>query len=471
MSPFEIFRRNLKPMMVFLTALALFAFVALPAMDTYLRRGGGTGSDAQIAVFDGVPVTQNRVEYLTRNHRSTINFLRELAQEAIRRGGSPRTPGFVYDTQSGQIRSVGIDENPSFLGTVRTLQFASEANKAGFELDDTAIKSWLNQFTDGTMTDSEIVSLLMNNTRNQMGRFHLYEQLRNQLLAGLYQRGALAGVPLIAGQFPIMTPAEQWANFLKLNQQATIDSYGILVNDYIDQTNSSPSEPEIEAVYQEGIERFPSDQSPEPGFRKRKTATFEYLVADMKTFTDREIEKISEEALKAEYERRLKGGDFQVPDLPDLTSEESTDTKPDEEKSDVPEKSDAENTSTEKTEDDKTSADGGDDQATGDQKDMKQAESTESKQADPPKQQQGDAAKPAEAESSQADETAKFRAQVESFKKEIDAIREEAKQDQTPADDQSLNRRPNAVRLVALQQDDAAADSKDQDGDDECPKI
>ena len=81
-----------------------------------------------------------------------------------------------------------------------------------------------------------------------------------------------------------------------------------------DQTKPSPSEVEIAATYEEGKDRDFSDQSPEPAFHRRYSASFAYLVGDYKNFLDEEIAKLSEETLRAEYERRLKGGDFQLPD-------------------------------------------------------------------------------------------------------------------------------------------------------------
>ncbi|TWU35862.1 hypothetical protein [Novipirellula artificiosorum] len=311
-SPFEIFRRNLKPLMVVLIGLAMFSFVVLPALQTYLQRNQGVGDQIKLATFDGKTISEGRVAYLTRNHQSTVRFLRELAEETIRRSGIPKTPGFRYDSQNGQITALGISEMPSERLSVKTLQFASEAKKAGFELDDTAISSWLSSFTDGLMSDGEIDAMLMQSTRNQMGRVHLYEQLRNHLLADLYQRSGFATVA--AGQMPIMTPAEEWHNFLKLNREATVDAYGVLVSDYVDKTNASPSEAEIKKVYEAGKDVDSYDQSPDPAFHRRYTANFEYLVADLQTFIDEEAAKFSEEELRAEYERRLAGGEFQIPD-------------------------------------------------------------------------------------------------------------------------------------------------------------
>ncbi|SMP63109.1 hypothetical protein SAMN06265222_10819 [Neorhodopirellula lusitana] len=321
-SPFEIFRRNLKPLMVLLTLLALFSFVVLPALDTYLRRGGGINADPVAASFDGVELTRGHVARTTQNHASVVRFLSELASRTMEKGGMPQTPGFQYDEQNQQIRSLGIDTNPSEEATINTLRFYSEAKKAGFELDDTAVSNWLARYVDGTMNNGEIVALLMKSTGNQLGQQHLYEQLRMHLLADLYQRGALVG--LTNGQIPVVTPLGQWENFLKTNQQASVDAYGVLVSEYFDKTNESPSQSEINEVYEEGKNRinYPNDLSPAPRFRRPDSAKIEFVSADLNKFMEIEKAKITEEQLRAEYERRLAGGDFQLPVEPELGEEE-----------------------------------------------------------------------------------------------------------------------------------------------------
>lgn len=315
-SPFEIFRRNLKPLMVLLTGLALFAFVILPVVDSYMRQNTGGGGNAVVAKFDGTSLTQNRVEYFTRNHNELVGFLVKLAEATLQRGGVPRTAGFQYDPRSQQIQRLGINENPNIEGSVRTLMFAAKAKEAGFELDDSAIQLWLERFTDGIISDSDITGLLMTTTQNRMGRPHLYEQLRNHLLADVYLKRGYAG--LYSGDNPsagaLMTPAEQWSAFVRLNQSATIDAYGVLVSDYIDQTEEFPPEAIIQATYQEGQDRAPDDQSPEPAFRRRYQATFEYVVGNLDQFIDEEVAKLSEEEIRAEYDKQVAGGAFVLPE-------------------------------------------------------------------------------------------------------------------------------------------------------------
>lgn len=314
-SPFELFRRNLKPLMVLLTGLALFAFVALPVLDTYMRQSAGaTGSDV-VATYSGTELTRGRVNYFTQNHNSVVRFLILLGQETISRGGTPQVVGFSFDDQSGQVTQVGINQFPSEMGSIRSLMLASLAQTEGFELDDNALQVWLEQYTNGTMTEKEIIGLLMRETQNRLGRPHLYEQLRTHLLAEVYEKRGISG--LFLGQSPrsgpLLTPEEHWDNFLKLNRSAIVSAYGIKVADYLPETTESPSQIEIEAMYEDGKDRDPNKFSSEPGFHRQYVAKYEYVAGDLQSYIDAEVAKLSEEEIRADYDRRVKGGDFLIP--------------------------------------------------------------------------------------------------------------------------------------------------------------
>jgi hypothetical protein len=362
-SPFELFRRNLKPAMVALTLLALFSFVILPAVQTYMQKKSGN-RDAVVAKFGGVDLTESRVAYFTQHHYKTVQFLSELASETIKRGGTPRTAGFVYDRQNGVVQQLGINSSPSSDVSIRALALAHQAEKAGFELDDTSLSGWLDAFTDGKFNDREIDSRLMKSSDNTMARQHLYVQLRTHLLADLFNRRGVASLASV-GQGELKSPLQQWEAFLKMRRSGTFNAYGVLVNDYVEKTNPTPSESAIKTLYEEGKNRDSYEQSPLPGFHKRYQASFETLVGDYRAFINEEKGKISEDQLRAEYERRLKGGDFLIPaeDEMDLDaakaaateSTKSEESKSEESKTDAP-KADAPKTEAPKTEAPKTEA-------------------------------------------------------------------------------------------------------------------
>ncbi|MEO1526460.1 MAG: hypothetical protein AAFX06_13565 [Planctomycetota bacterium] len=309
--------------MTALILLAMFSFVVLPTISSAMRQGPGM-SDPVLAEVDGVKLSASRVGMFTRQHYSTIQFLQRLAQESIKRGSTPQVPGFNVNPQTGDIQGLGINMAPSDEMSIRTLQFAAEAQRQGLELDDTSIELWLDQFTGGTISQRDVFALLRKETGNKMGQPQLFDMLRKQLLSSLYFRGSDATIG--SGQAQTLSPLDHWRNFLKLNQNASIQAYGVLVSDYIDETDENPSGTEIDAVYEEGKDRYSSRESSEPGFRRRPTASFEYLMAELQKFRDAELAKLPEEAIREEYERRLKGGDFVLPDLP--TEEEPASEEP-----------------------------------------------------------------------------------------------------------------------------------------------
>ncbi len=312
-SPFDLFRRNLKPMMVFLTLLALLSFVVLPSIAMYQQNRTTYGSaPTTMATFDGGQYDRTKVSYFTRNHFATTQFLRDLAEETISHGRVPKVADFQYNTQQKTIQSLGINSNPSDQSSVRILMFAGEAKKAGLDLDDTAIQNWLTLYSDGRLSNSQINGILASSTNNKMGQVQLYEQLRMQLLATAYQRQVMGG--LTAGGQPILPPAEQWELFLRLNRRAVADAYAVNVADFIEETDAKPAEKEILAVYEAGKAVYPDDQSAKPAFRRPYTANIEYLSGNLNDFIDRERTTITEEQLRAEYQKRLDGGDFKLPE-------------------------------------------------------------------------------------------------------------------------------------------------------------
>ncbi len=336
----------------------------------------------------------------------------------------------------------------------------------------TRSRFWLERFTDGMISNSDIDAKLMQSTQNQMGRPHLYEQLRHHLLANVFLSRGYAGLYMGDGPMsgPLMTPQEQWTNFSEAqSQRAKATTYGVLVNDYLDQTNKTPSETEVVAMYEEGKDRDADEQSPDAGFHRRYSAKYEYLVADYQRFLDDEVAKLSEEAIRAEYERRLSGGEFQLPETPlsdmleeaEIEIETETQDPPaantDEAKTEASDASDAEmkeQAAEAETTDDAVS------ETPEEAADDKPAENTTDEKSD--SEPADEAEEPAKKDSKSSDPAEEPKAEEPKTEEpKTDEPEAEATEgDSNSGNDQSRVSGSNAVRLVAFQQDDSAGDAE-----------
>ncbi len=312
-SPFELFRRNLKPLMIALTVLAMLAFVVLPAVDSWVRQGGpGGGDNAVVASYKGGEFEYAEVNQFTQNHYLTLQFLAELATETAQAGGTLSVPGFEFDEQRQQISQWGISSQPSSQSSVSVQLYAQRAIDLGFDLDHAAVKVWLNYFSDNKFTDTQINQILRRATDRQLGQHDMLEQLRLHLLSNAVQQTSLAG--LFASNRSTIPPAQQFALYKRLNERAKAVAYPILVDDFLAQTNPTPSDAEIERVFEEGRELYPDETSDTPGFRRRASAKFEVVSGDFETFIARLAAEVPEEKLREEYERQVAAGGFVVPE-------------------------------------------------------------------------------------------------------------------------------------------------------------
>ncbi len=131
--PLELFRRNLKPMMVFLTLVALFSFVVLPSVAMYQQqRLAANAGPTSLATFNGGEYDAAQVQYFTRNHFATLQVLQALAEATIASGGAPNVPDFNVNPQTKQITSLGINDQAGDRFSIQVMRFAKEAQNLGW---------------------------------------------------------------------------------------------------------------------------------------------------------------------------------------------------------------------------------------------------------------------------------------------------------------------------------------------------
>jgi hypothetical protein len=164
----------------------------------------------------------------------------------------------------------------------------------GIVVTDESIKGYLRSYSSGKVDDSEFGNLLQSVSQGRISQRQFFDAMRNELLA-------LRFLELFYRGIDPLPPAVAWDYFQRLNRQVSVEAAAFPVADYLSQVEE-PTDAEIAQLYDEGKDRYPMPNSPEPGFKQRKKIALEYVKADLQTFLDEEKPKITDEEVAKYYE-------------------------------------------------------------------------------------------------------------------------------------------------------------------------
>jgi hypothetical protein len=319
-SPFATFRKNRQAWMAALVLLAILAFVVAPAIETATQSFRGGGEETTLFVqWDGGRMTRGEVEQAMAKRNQLLGFLRALSKRVVENGGEPAVPGFSR-WQTGEIRSLGIDEDVSAQRICLGRIIATKANRMGIEFDDASVDEFLKSFCDGRISDEEFYELLGTSTGG-LTMFDVRELLKQELAVMVAQN--LAG-----GGSATRSPGKTWQDFLKLKQSAKVEAFPVFVSESLGNVSGNPSEEEIQEIYEEGKNLQPNPNSETAGFMQPDMANIEYIESKFQAWIDREKEKLTEEEIRAEYDRLVTLGQLKVPAADPPSSTESDGVEP-----------------------------------------------------------------------------------------------------------------------------------------------
>ncbi len=306
-NPLATFRKNRNFWMAGLVLLAIMAFIVAPAIE-YLSQGARSGGAEKVVVvsWDGGKVRMGDLQVAVSKHGRLVRFLGAVAKRVIELGGQPGVPGFAYDPQSGQILGFGIQTSSNEVDVCRTRILAAHAKRLGVEFSDSSADDFLLAFCDSRLTSEEVEKILNETSDGQLSFFDVRELLKEEMAAMVAAQLAETGISA-------QPPGRTWRDFLKLNQTAKVEAFPVFVDDYVGQVKGEPTDAEIQAIYDQGSLRANNPNSSEPGFIRRYHAWVEYVQANLQEWIDREKVKVTEEQLRAEYDRRLSLGQLQIP--------------------------------------------------------------------------------------------------------------------------------------------------------------
>ncbi len=306
-NPFAAFRKNQNYWMAGLVLLAILAFVVAPAIQQVQEalRGGGAGT-AVVVRWNGGKMTVGDLQNNMQKHGALVRFLTDLAREVIAAGGQPKVPGFFYEPQSKQFYGLGIQDVSNEESICRTRILADKAKRLGVEFSDDAIDEFILAYCDGKISTKRLGAILRESSDGRLSNFDVRELLKQELAAMVVRRTASTG-------FYATVPGETYQDFMKLNRTAKVEAFPVFTADYVSKVSGQPSEAEIQAIYELGSGMIANPNSPDPGFVQPYQANIEYVETNFNAFVNREKEKITEEALRAEYDRLVGLEQLQVP--------------------------------------------------------------------------------------------------------------------------------------------------------------
>jgi hypothetical protein len=339
-SPFSIFRKNQRVWMAILVFVAVISFVIIPSTGTLMDNYGNSEGQQTLVSWKGTRLSAEQLAKQTAIQAQSYAVFSRIAAEVVAAGGSPKVPGYAPGPQGG----IGLEPPTGRAGLVQLKTLAEAARENGVMVNDETIDMFIRNFTDGKISAKKFEEIVQEVAGKQLSKFDMYSYLKDEISKQLLVQMGVSGIT--SSSQPLIAPSKNWLNFQKLSQRARVEIYPIFVDQFVEKVTAKPSEAELKALYEKAKDLYSIPSQPEPGFRRRYKADFEFLFADFNALIKEEEAKITPEQLEAEYKKRVEAGSYKVP-VADLkptesapaaaTGDSATEAKPETKSEDKPE--------------------------------------------------------------------------------------------------------------------------------------
>lgn len=333
-SPFEVFRRNQRQLMVVLTGLAMFAFVFLDSVSmrsgtlprslavilvAMFCAGGmwvignprGRGSELALygALIGGVLAFfgLKGAGQIAVVETSIGSFNRDQLQtQAQRRSAANR---FVQSASNGMAGGFGGTNDPELLQRAVLLH---EAKQRGVAVNNDAVSRFISEITSNKLSQGDYKKLL-----RDMGlpEAELYSVLKEELAL---QQALLMDLPPASqtSQFPLQTPLNYWQQYRMLQVRQALDVAAVPVAEFVSLV-PEPNDAELQTFFERYKNQRPAFNG-EPGFLIDRQVNLAYVSAEFEAFESQAQEPTDAEVV-AYYEANKQN--YRVFDIPDDDSD------------------------------------------------------------------------------------------------------------------------------------------------------
>ena len=248
--------------------------------------GGGRGNGGEnpvVATWQEGDLRESDFDQLRVGRNLMIQFTQYALQQARANGGQPRTSTVPVDNSDDALLELAI--------------LSDKADKLGVEIADEGVLNYLVQMTDGRLQPVEFSNIWQNMTNGAMSDKQLLSLMRREIMA-IRVRGMMQ-----SGSFPA-SPLRNWEYYNRMERRLTAEVMPISVEQFTANV-PDPAETELKKFYEKYKNIYSYPESPEPGFKQRQRASFDYIKFSLDDFFAAEVATISAEQVAAYYESHL----------------------------------------------------------------------------------------------------------------------------------------------------------------------
>lgn len=331
-SPFEIFRRNQRQLMVVVTGLAMFSFVFLDAATSrsgelptslgvltvaLLCAGGmwvvgsprGKGNEwalygaivGGVVAFFGIraqtnaPVVSTNMGTFSRSELQRLQARRVLANN------------FIVEASKSRFNIFGGTNEQQIV--MRSLHLA-EANKYGISVDDESVNEYIKKVTQEKLSRPDYEKILRD---LHVGESDLFDILKEELAIQLFQQMDFPPQQRF-GQGTVQTPLSLWKAFQMLQVRQSLDTVAVPVSQFVGQV-PEPKNSELTAFFDKFKNQRPG-QNGSPGFIQERKVQIGYVAAEFEAFEKLVGDVTDDEVTEYYTKNKERYRVFEVPDSP-----------------------------------------------------------------------------------------------------------------------------------------------------------
>ncbi len=290
-SPFKIFRKNAKVLLVGLFLISMISFVIIPALLEYLGATRGSNIPPVVVTKRFGSLSEQQLANLWTGQAAVQRFLEALQDFALRRQGNTLQIQLLRQTL-GELSEEQV---------VRLWLLARYAEAAGMVVSDPVVNRYVQDLVSSTgiaISEQDVQGLIQ---QQRISEDAFFSGMSLALLAMRYAE--LSGVdpwrflPGYAGE----TPGQRWDYFLRLHRLASVELAEVPVETFAAKV-TPPTDAQLRELFEKRKTHLPQPNSPEPGFKVPEKVRVEYLKGDVTVWL--EGHSIPEEELRRVYEER-----------------------------------------------------------------------------------------------------------------------------------------------------------------------